>query len=245
MGHRKAVREISLAACVALSALLLGGCATTSKESAAIGDADLPIVPVDPAENQTKAKGAQGAKTGYVDPMVASAYEPTPEWSGNTDAAAAPDASPQNDMAALIVQPTGIHAGNSSIFSTNPPQYGADPAAELEGQPPVAEAAVASLVPQDMPVRGGINPAFASVFSLPPGAAIQEEPADKPVHRRPVEPEPPALSAAVDAKAEQPTAATEPVPAEPVLAPGVKKKKGSVLRRLHRRNAASETAASR
>lgn len=246
-GHKIAAREITLAACVVVATLFLGGCATTSKESAAIGDADLPVVPTDAVDGQTK---PNRAKSGYVDPMVAAASEPTPEWSAAAAEATVGDgAPPENNMAGLVTQPTGIHAGRSSIFSTNPPQYGTEPGIEPEGeateaQTPANQAAVASLVPQDMPVRG-ISPAFASVFSTPPGSVMPEEtlkqqpPASRPETEAEVPPP------AVEAKAESPEATTAEIPEEPVLAPGVKKKKGSVLRRLHRRNTATETAASR
>lgn len=237
-GYRIAAKQISLAASVALAVLLLGGCATTSKDSAAIGDADLPELAAEATDAKAKAKGP---KSGYVDPMVAAASEPTPEWSAASDeleAAVVDGTAPRSDMAALITQPTGIQAGRSSIFSTNPPQYGPEPGLEADAQVPVTQAAVASLVPQDMPTRG-INPAFASVFSAPPGSAMPEETTEQPVQVNPPETE--ASPPAVEAKAESPEATTQEIPAEPVLAPGVKKKKGSVLRRLHRR----DTAASR
>lgn len=246
-GHRSAVKQISLAACIALSALFMGGCTTTLKDSAAIGDADLPELPAQAADAKAKPNRAQ---SGYVDPMVAAASEPTPEWSdAAAEATVADGAPPENNMAGLVTQPTGIHAGRASIFSTNPPQYGPEPGMEPEGeaseaQTPANQAAVASLVPQDMPTRG-ISPAFASVFSTPPGSEMPEETVEQPAPVSRPEAEAEAPPPAVEAKAQSPEATTEEIPAEPVLAPGVKKMKGSVLRRLHRRNTAKDTVASR
>lgn len=243
-GHGITAKRIRMATCIALSVLFLGGCATTSKDSAAIGDADLSELPAEATDAKSKTK-TKGAKSGYVDPMVALASEPTPEWSAagaEQQAAVADGTAARSDMAALITQPTGIQAGRSSIFSTNPPQYGTEPGMEAEAQVPAAQATVASLVPQDLPTRG-VNPAFASVFSAPPGSAMLEETVEQPVQVNPPEAE--ASSPAVEAEAEPSQVTTDVIPAEPVLAPGVKKKKGSVLRRLHRRDSAAETAASR
>ncbi|MFA7415321.1 MAG: hypothetical protein WC048_12630 [Rhizobium sp.] len=153
------IRAIIGGACL----LSLHACATTSGDSAAIGDAA-----PEPAINSATAQGKSPRKpggTGYSDPLVVNV----------ADAPVAPDtaAEPSLHTAAatgpgdLVMEPTAINAGRSSIFA--PQQTGAtvDVAATSTN-------ASTSIVPADMPTRR-VSPMSSSLFSAPQPVSYQEE----------------------------------------------------------------------
>lgn len=141
--------------------LSLHACATTSDDRAAIGDA-VPELAINSATAQGKPARKPGG-TGYSDPLVVNV----------ADAPAAPSttAEPPLQTAAaaglgdLVMQPTAINAGRSSIFA--PQQTGATV--------DVATASTntsASIVPADMPTRR-VSPMSSSLFSAPQPVSYQ------------------------------------------------------------------------
>ena len=152
------IRAIIGGACL----LSLHACATTSGDSAAIGDA----VP-EPAINSATVQGKPPRKpggTGYSDPLVVNVAD-APAASGTAaepplqTAAAAPGD--------LVMQPTAINAGRSTIFA--PQQSGA-----TVGVAAASTNTSTSIVPADMPTRR-VNPMSSSLFSAPQPVSYQEE----------------------------------------------------------------------
>ncbi|HCL65679.1 MAG TPA: hypothetical protein DIC56_12745 [Rhizobium sp.] len=153
------IRAIIGGACL----LSLQACATTPDDRAAIGDA-VPELAMNSATAQRKPARKPGA-TGYSDPVVVNVAD-APATASATAAPplqTAADAGPGD----LVMQPTAINAGRSSIFA--PQQTGAtvDVAAASTNTS-------ASIVPAEMPTRR-VSPMSSSLFSAPQPVSYQEE----------------------------------------------------------------------
>ncbi|MDE1996390.1 MAG: hypothetical protein KGI75_28070 [Rhizobiaceae bacterium] len=166
---------------VAMSLLLLAGCATTgSKPKLAAAVEPKPTTTVSAAERladalNTKAQmKREKGDAGYRDPMVRSVNGPHPQIVAqhtnnrsffppapvNTTATATAADQPAASIAGLVTQPTGVNANRSSIYSA-PPPIAVNP-----------DGTLAKTQPQ------GITPIMRSVYSMPPGA--QQDAAQQP-----------------------------------------------------------------
>ncbi|MHB0950464.1 MAG: hypothetical protein ACYC10_00880 [Allorhizobium sp.] len=152
------IRAIIGGACL----LSLHACATTPDDRAAIGDA-VPELAINSATTHSKPARKPGG-TGYSDPLVVNVADP-PATAGVT--AAPPLQTAAAGPGDVVMQPTAINAGRSSIFA--PQQTGAtvDVAA-------AATNTSASIVPADMPTRR-VSPISSSLFSAPQPVSYQEE----------------------------------------------------------------------
>lgn len=156
----------------------LGGCVSPDGTTARLDPAALP-----PIDKETGRKLAQidpnGALPGvpvaatpsrerYADPHVAALNSGTPVNAettapppGATDPTfqGAQQASAAN-LGELITQPTTVAANRNSLFANQQMAYVAESAGP-------ASPSSGSIVPQDMPMRRGINPSLSSVYSAP------------------------------------------------------------------------------
>ncbi|MBO3760118.1 hypothetical protein [Ciceribacter sp. L1K22] len=145
-----------LAATLALG-LITCGCTTTAKDLLGLEPGG------DMAANEPAADAATGkkpGKKGYVDPMVVNASGEAEPIDETADAAAMTQPVPgdPSQVGEVVMQPTQVAAGQSSIFS-------AQGAAVAEAAPRAPETP-ASLVPTGVP-QHGYNAAVASLFSAP------------------------------------------------------------------------------
>jgi hypothetical protein len=166
----------NIAVCGAL-VMMLGSCATTKKVADA-GQAETAedAVSLLAAGGMTTQATAQGAAGAYVDPMVATARgrkmaqrgmpasgmrgiaAGTPTQNALTQTYSSTPAS----MAAAVIEPTGVRAGNMSIFSGHAPANGTQMAAATTtaSTAPAPSYPAASAAP-----TGGVNAMTRSVFS--------------------------------------------------------------------------------
>lgn len=136
-------------------ALLAAGCTTTAKDLLGLETSE------ELAANETTvapAKGATAGKKGYVDPMVVSAAGDEDVAASDMAAAEQPIPGDPSQVGEVVMQPTQVSAGQSSIFSSQGP-------AVAESAPRAPETP-ASLVPTGVP-QHGYNAAVASLFSAP------------------------------------------------------------------------------
>jgi hypothetical protein len=144
---------------------MLGGCATTKKaEVADSGQAET----ADDAQG-ILAKGGTTASNTYVDPMVTTAQGRKLARNGMPagkqpaggklaqNALTQTYSSPSASMAGAVSEPTGVRAGNFSIFSS----HGPAPATPALDSP----VATASNVPASTVPTAGVNAMTRSVFS--------------------------------------------------------------------------------
>lgn len=110
--------RVLLAAALASLSLTLAGCKSLpfgGEKTAALATPETPEVP-ETGKPKAQAKTAAAGRSGYVDPYVATAggRDPAPQVAqtlpGSEEAA--------GNIGGLVTQPTGIKAGQSSIFST-------------------------------------------------------------------------------------------------------------------------------
>lgn len=165
------IRQVALAG---LLITLLGSCATTKKvaEVDGAGEAETAEAAVDMlARGGTTTSGAQSA---YIDPMVATAHGHRIAPKGmtatgmRTIAAGTPTHnaltqtySPmQASIAGAVTEPTGVRAGNTSIFSG----HAQAPAAQMAATAPSPALEPAYAAPPPQPA-GGVNAMTRSVFS--------------------------------------------------------------------------------
>lgn len=164
------IRQVAL---TGLLITLLGSCATTRKmaEVDGTGEAETAEAAVDMlARGGTTTSGAQSA---YIDPMVATAHGRKLAQKGMTAtgmriAAGTPTHnaltqtySPmQASIAGAVTEPTGVRAGNTSIFSG----HAQAPAAQMAATAPSPAIEPAYAAPPSQPA-GGVNAMTRSVFS--------------------------------------------------------------------------------
>ncbi|MCL6707996.1 hypothetical protein M8R20_13405 [Pseudomonas sp. R2.Fl] len=142
-----------LAALAALT-VFTAGCTTTAKD----------LLGLEPAEDVAAASEPArpaGKKKAYVDPMVAQVGDnqaALAESEEGMDQAQPPIPGDPSQVGEVVMQPTGVSASQSSIFSV-----GGAVAADAA---PTARETPASLVPSGVP-QHGYNAAVASLFSAP------------------------------------------------------------------------------
>lgn len=142
---------------LATSALALSGCMTSAKDVLGISAKEEAI------DEQDAPEVVRRPEHEYVDPMVASAAdgEDSVASPAGQTAATDPIATGGADLAGRITQPTGVSAGQSSLFSSYAPP--------AEEEPGLARETPASLIPTGVP-QHGYNAASASLFSTPRSA---------------------------------------------------------------------------
>jgi hypothetical protein len=162
-GLRGRRTRIAFTACFIV---ILASCSTT-KETADAGDAGATEAAAADAKGATAKNGAKPSGK-YVDPMVSTTARRTQgadriPAGGTANAAGLPEGTmPQAppSISGLATQPTGVRAGNFSIFSS--PTAPAAPPTN-DGASASAEAATGSA-----PQSGHMNAATRSVFSAQP-----------------------------------------------------------------------------
>lgn len=142
--------RLSVIATLAMPAV---GCTTTAKDLLGLEPQDEVVSADEPAKAMVK-----NAK-GYVDPMVAKADAGEAALAAaGQDGSESPMPGDPSRVGEVVMQPTGVSAGQASIFSAQGP-VAADSA-------PMARETPASLVPSGVP-QHGYNAAVASLFSAP------------------------------------------------------------------------------
>ena len=151
-------------ALVVASMMALSGCATATHDANTL-TAVTPAQATNETAAATPAAAANGKPTrigAYRDPALVSAANPygiaVPAQHATASAAPA-------DIGGMAMQPTGINAGRSSIFSTQAQPMAAN--SDSQGAPAYVQ-------------TPGVNAAFSSVYSTTP-QAIQPEPVATPV----------------------------------------------------------------
>jgi hypothetical protein len=227
--------------------LALGGCVSDHGKIATLDKAAMPQAPVASRPASTASTdlvpGVMVARTPrerYSDPLVVTAApsqgagktgaeKTSAEKTGDSTAVAldtppAPQQGPAN-LHDLTMQPTTVSANNNSLFGNQQLAYA--------GGPTTASGS-GSIVPQDMPVRRGIRPSLASVYSAPQPQPVAEEPvAAKQDGGYLLHPQHAPQQAAADLAYDpaEPVPATEPAPA---ATPAPEKKGFSLMRLLGR-----------
>lgn len=214
---------------------MLGGCVSDHGKVAVL---DTAAIPQHPAPVKATATASPDLVPGvmvarkpderYTDPLIVSAAPAQtpatadPTAAGTPVALDTPPPAPQEgpaNLRELTMQPTTVSASSNSLFANQQLAYAGAPATSNAG----------SIVPPDMPVRRGIRPSLASVYSAP-----QPQPAaEMPVAAQPdggylLKPQHGGQAAPVEAAydAAEPMPATEPAPA------ATPEKKGFSLMRL-------------
>jgi|GEM_PF-6503248 hypothetical protein len=134
--------------------MLMAGCTTTAKDL-------LGLEPVEDVAATGEPAKPTGKKKVYTDPMVAQVGDSQTvlaESGEGIDQTRSPIPGDPSQVGEVVMQPTGVSAGQSSIFST-----GGAIAADAA---PMARETPASLVPSGVP-QHGYNAAVASLFSAP------------------------------------------------------------------------------
>jgi hypothetical protein len=146
-------------AAAGFSLLILSGCTTTKKVAEAPASTPRTTIPEslkrDLAKGGTTASNVPQPSSGESDgaaqvALAAEASTPAPEAAFPP----APEQPPQNSMAGLATQPTGVRAGSGTIFSAAPPV------------PAAADPSASGPVPANLP-RRNFNAMAASVYSAP------------------------------------------------------------------------------
>lgn len=212
--------------------LILGGCVSPG-QMAKLDPAALPRIDGAPAKaGDEKAAGKSGSLPGviaahppkdrYSDPMIAaSAGVPVATEAETQAAAAAPT------IGDLAMQPTDVSAHNNSLFSNRQSvAAGQMQAGRVQGGQQAGP--TGSIVPQDMPVRRGINPSLASVYSAPKRSQAESSSALAMAAESP----PLTASAAPNSRAYDPAEPLSAYPPAPAPAPSAANKRFSLMRVL-------------